>query len=119
MVSNYDQFMAALRAERQRELRQTAAGGMQQRHLPSPDTRLVPLPGPKEMVVGFLARPSWLPQLESTGYLFTPELRTELAREERLDKVNQSLFGQKQKITKEQLITRRALRRLNHTDSVK
>ena len=72
MVSNYDQFMAALRAERQRELRQTAAGGMQQRHLPSPDTRLVPLPGPKEMVVGFLARPSWLPQLESTGYLFTP-----------------------------------------------
>ena len=40
MVSNYDQFMAALRAERQRELRQTAAGGMQQRHLPSPDTRL-------------------------------------------------------------------------------
>lgn len=119
MSSNYDQFMAALRAERQRELRQTAASGMQQRHLLAPDTRLVPLPGPSEMVAGFMARPSWLPQLESTGHLYTAELHTELARQERLDKVNQSLFGQKQKVTKEQLITRRAIRRLNHTDSVK
>lgn len=119
MASNLDQFMAALRAERQRELRQTAAVGMQQRHLLSPDTRLVPLPGPEELVSPFTARPSWLPQLEATGHLYTPELHQELVREERLEKVNQSLFGQKQKVTKEQLITRRAVRRLNHTDTVK
>ena len=41
-MSNYKDFMAALRAERQHQLRQQQAQGLNQRHALKPDTRLVP-----------------------------------------------------------------------------
>ena len=43
-MSNMAEFMAALRAERQKQLREQAALGMTQRTLDQPDTRLLPLP---------------------------------------------------------------------------
>ena len=43
-MSNYEDFMKALRAERQHELRVAQAQGLTQRHQRQPDTRLVPLP---------------------------------------------------------------------------
>ena len=70
-MSNYQEFMDALRAERQHELRQQAAQGLNQRHLLKPDTRLVPLP-PNPVQGFFESQPAWITQIDTL--LFTPEL---------------------------------------------
>ena len=40
-----------------------------------------------------------------------------IKEQERASKVHQSLLGQAQRVTKEQLITKRAMRRLNYLDN--
>ena len=113
-MSNYKDFMDALRAERQHQLRQQAAQGLNQRHLLKPDTRLVPLP-PNPVKGFFDTQPAWISQIDSL--LFTPELDAAIKEQERASRVHQSLLGQAQRVTKEQLITKRAMRRLNYLDN--
>jgi len=115
-MSNYEEFMAALRDERQHHLRQQQAQGLNQRHLLKPDTRLVPLP--TNPVAGFFeSTPAWISQIDAL--LFTPELNAAIKEQERASKQHQSLFGQSQRVTKQQLITKRAMRRLNHLDNLR
>ena len=70
-MSNYEEFMKALRVERQHELRVAQALGLTQRHLLKPYTRLVPLP-PNPTANFFPTTPAWISQIEH--HLFTPEL---------------------------------------------
>jgi len=115
-LSNYEEFMAALRDERQHQLRQQQAQGLNQRHLLKPDTRLVPLP-PNPVQGFFETQPAWISQIDTL--LFTPELNAAIKEQERAAKQHQSLFGQSQRVTKQQLITKRAMRRLNHLDNLR
>ena len=112
-MGNHEDFMKALRAERQHELRVAQAQGLQQRHQAQPDTRLVPLP-PAPMANFFPTTPAWISQIEH--HLFTPELNAAIDEAKRTSRQKQQLFGEAQRITKEQLITKRAMRRLNHLD---
>ena len=112
-MSNYEDFMKALRAERQHELRVAQAQGLTQRHQLKPDTRLVPLP-PNPTANFFPTTPAWISQIEH--HLFTPELNAAIDEAKRTSRQKQRLFGEAQRITKEQLITKRAMRRLNHLD---
>jgi len=111
-MSNYHEFIAALQDQRQHELRVQAAQGLNQKHGLKPDTRLVPMPD--NIVQPFAQEPDWISQVDH--HLFTPELHREILREEYKNRVHHSLFGQPQRITKHQLITKRAMRRLNHQD---
>ena len=115
-MSNYEDFMKALRAERQHELRVAQAQGLTQRHLPKPDTRLVPLP-PQPLANFFPTTPAWISQIDH--FLFTPELNAAIDEQRRTEQQKQHLFGAAQRVTKEQLITKRAMRRLNYIDDTR
>ena len=45
-----------------------------------------------------------------------PALQAELDLESRREKINSTLYGQKQRTTLNQILTKRALRRLGHLD---
>ena len=115
-MSNYEDFMKALRAERQHELRVAQAQGLTQRHQLQPDTRLVPLP-PNPTANFFPTTPAWISQIEH--HLFTPELNAAIDEQKRASRQKQRLFGESQRVTKEQLLTKRAMRRLNHIDDTR
>jgi len=113
-MSNYKDFMAALRAERQHQLRQQQAQGLNQRHALKPDTRLVPLP-PNPVQDFFESTPAWVAQIDNL--LFTPQLNAAIDEQKRSARTHQSLLGESQRVTQEQLITKRAMRRLNYLDN--
>jgi len=113
-VSNMAEFMAALRAERQKQLRQQAALGMTQRTLDRPDTRLLPLPADTTPLHPQNQQPSWINQVNH--HMDLPALQAELELERRREKINATLYGQKQRTTQNQIRTKRALRRLGHLD---
>jgi len=113
-MSNYSEFMAALREQRQKELRQQAVLGLDQKHQEAPDTRLLPLPSDPTPFHPENQKPSWINQVNH--HMDLPEIKAELDREKRREQINSTLYGQKQRVSLTQLITRRALRRLNHHD---
>jgi len=113
-MSNYADFMAALREERQRQQRQQAVLGLGQKHLASGDTRLLPLPSDPTPLHPTNQTPSWINQVDHL--MHGPEVRQEIQRERRKEQIDATLYGQKQRVSLGQLIRRRALRRLNHQD---
>ena len=108
------EFMEALRAERQKELRQQAALGMNQRTESQPDTRLLPLPTDTTPLHPQNMKPSWISQVNHP--MDMPAIAHELELERRREKIHASLYGQKQRTTQSQIRTKRAMRRLGHLD---
>lgn len=113
-MSNMTEFMDALRAERQKQLREQAALGMTQRTLEQPDTRLIPLPPDTTPLHPQNQQPSWISQVNH--HMDLPALQAELELEKRREKINATLYGQKQRTTQNQIRTKRAMRRLGHLD---
>mgnify|MGYP001200602434 FL=1 len=113
-MSNISEFMAALRAERQKQLREQQVLGLNQRTLEQPDTRLLPLPDDPTPLHPANQQPSWINQVNH--HMDLPALQAELELESRREKINSTLYGQKQRITLNQILTKRALRRLGHLD---
>ena len=108
------EFMEALRAERQKQLRQQAALGMNQRTESKPDTRLLPLPADTTPLHPQNMKPSWINQVNH--HMDMPAIAQELELERRREKIQASLYGQKQRTTQSQIRTKRAMRRLGHLD---
>lgn len=113
-MSNISEFMAALRAERQKQLREQQVLGLNQRTLEQPDTRLLPLPDDPTPLHPQNQQPSWISQVNH--HMDLPALQAELDLESRREKINSTLYGQKQRTTLNQILTKRALRRLGHLD---
>ena len=113
-MSNMSDFMDALRAERQKQLREQAALGMNQRTMAQPDTRLLPLPNDTTPLHPQNQQPSWIKQVNH--HMDLPALQAELELERRREKINASLYGQRQRTTQNQIRTKRAMRRLGHLD---
>lgn len=113
-MSNLSDFMAALRSERQKQLREQAAMGLNQRTLEQPDTRLLPLPTDVTPLHPANQQPSWIKQVNH--HMDFPDISRELEAERRREKINATLYGQKQRTTASQRRTKRAMRRLGHLD---
>ena len=65
-----------------------------------------------------LVSPSRL-HIQIEHHLFTPELNAAIDEQKRASRQKQRLFGETQRVTKEQLLTKRAMRRLNHIDDTR
>ena len=107
-MSNLADFMAALRSERQKQLREQAAMGLNQRTLEQPDTRLLPLPTDVTPFHPANQQPSWINQVNH--HMDFPDISRELEAERRREKINATLYGQKQRTTTSQRRTKRAMR---------
>ena len=83
------EFMEALRAERQKQLRQQAALGMNQRTESQPDTRLLPLPADTTPLHPQNMKPSWINQVNH--HMDMPAITHELELERRREKLHEEI----------------------------
>jgi len=65
----------------------------------------------------FESTPAWVGQVNNL--LFTSELNAAIDEQKRSARTHQRLLGESQRVTKEQLLTKRAMRRLNYLDNTR